>query len=231
MPGQVGESVARAFAEAGDHVLLVDRRLEESRARAADLAGAIGEASAYASDLADPDSVEALAAQVAGDHGARLDAVVHMAGGWQPGSRIAESGAGDWERAISINLMTAVFTARAFVPLVRAARGSFVFFASEAAVPGARVAGMAPYAVAKQGVATLMRALAQEEREHGVRANAIAPAAIRTASNESAMAPDTPFVERAEVAATVLWLCSPSARAVSGELIRLAAPPRDPGSV
>lgn len=225
-PGQVGEAVAAAFARAGDHVLLVDLHREDSLARAADVTASGGRATAYGANLADTADVDRLAAAVAADHGGRLDAVVHMAGGWSPGSPIATMDPAQWDRTIAINLTTAAQAARAFSPMLRPARGSFVFFASEAALPGAKIGGMAAYAVAKLGVAAIMRALAQEERPHGVRANALAPAAIRTASNEGSMGSDVPYVEREDVAAAVMWLCSPAANAVSGEIIRLAAPPR-----
>jgi NAD(P)-dependent dehydrogenase (short-subunit alcohol dehydrogenase family) len=64
--------------------------------------------------------------------------------------------------------------------------------------------------------------LAKEERDTGVRVNAIAPSAIRTASNERDMPDATNYVEREEVASVVLFLCSPAASAISGEVIRLA---------
>jgi NAD(P)-dependent dehydrogenase (short-subunit alcohol dehydrogenase family) len=227
-PGQVGECVAGAFAARGDHVLLVDRRIEDSRARAADIA-APGLATAYAADLSDAADTDRLAAEVRARHGDVLDVVVHMAGGWQPGAKVAESSPDHWSRMIAINLMTAVNTARAFVPMLRPSHGSLVLFASEAALSGADVSGMSAYAATKTGVAVLMRAVAAEERRHGVRANALAPAAIRTASNEGSMGAGAAYVEREQVADAVLWLCSPAAGAVSGELIRLAAqPPASP---
>ena len=49
---------------------------------------------------------------------------------------------------------------------------------------------MSAYAVAKSGVAALMRAIAAEERDNGVRANALAPIAIRTAANVADMGDD-----------------------------------------
>jgi NAD(P)-dependent dehydrogenase (short-subunit alcohol dehydrogenase family) len=64
-----------------------------------------------------------------------------------------------------------------------------------------------------------MRAVAQEERPHGVRANAVAPTTIRTADNLAAMGADVPMVTREAVADVVLWLCSESGRAVSGQVI------------
>jgi NAD(P)-dependent dehydrogenase (short-subunit alcohol dehydrogenase family) len=96
-----------------------------------------------------------------------------------------------------------------------------VYFASAAALPGASVANMAAYAAAKGGVITLMRAVAAEERNNGVRANALAPQAIRTDANLSSMGEDHRYVERETVAAWVLWLCSRVAGPVTGQVIRL----------
>lgn len=222
-PGQVGEVVTQAFADAGDHLLLVDRDIATSRDRARAFEHAGKRATAYAADLANAEAVDRLAREVGEVH-ERVDAVIHLAGGWQPGARVADSTPAQWSRTLAINLDTAVNTARSFAPLVRAARGCFVFVASEAALPGASVAGMAAYATAKLGVVTLMRALAAEEREYGVRANALAPAAIRTATNEQSMGADAEYVEREAVAAAVTWLCSPGAIAVTGQVIRLSPP-------
>jgi NAD(P)-dependent dehydrogenase (short-subunit alcohol dehydrogenase family) len=145
-----------------------------------------------------------------------------MAGGFGMSGPVAESTTDAWNRMLSINLTTAFLTSRAFLPLVRNARGSIVFFASQAVLPGANGKNMSAYAVAKSGVATLMRAIAAEERANGVRANALAPASIRTAANESEMGSDVRYVERAEVAAAVTYLCSSGASAITGELLPLS---------
>jgi 3-oxoacyl-[acyl-carrier protein] reductase len=81
---------------------------------------------------------------------------------------------------------------------------------------------MSAYAVSKAGVITLMRAVAQEERESGVRANALAPTAIRTAANLESMGASARYVEREEVADAVMFLCfSPAAQAITGQVIQL----------
>lgn len=123
---------------------------------------------------------------------------------------------------ITINLTTAYVVTRAFLPLLRAGRGSIVYFASEAVLPGANVAAVAAYAAAKSGVVALMRAVSQSERANGIRANALAPTSIRTAANMQAMGAGTRYIEREQVASAVAYLCSSAASAVTGQLIALS---------
>jgi 3-oxoacyl-[acyl-carrier protein] reductase len=106
--------------------------------------------------------------------------------------------------------------------MLRAARGAIVYFAAAAALPGEKVAGMSAYIAAKSGVIVLTRAVAHEERDNGVRANAIAPTAVRTAANLDSMSATIRYVEREEVARTALFLCSADASAVTGQILRLA---------
>ncbi|HEX6161538.1 MAG TPA: SDR family oxidoreductase, partial [Thermoanaerobaculia bacterium] len=127
-----------------------------------------------------------------------------------------------WRRQLDTNLTTAYLATRAFLPMLRAARGAIVYFAAAAALPGEKVAGMSAYVAAKSGVIVLTRAVAQEERDTGVRANAIAPTAVRTAANLRSMSATTRYVEREEVARTTLFLCSDDASAVTGQILRLA---------
>jgi NAD(P)-dependent dehydrogenase (short-subunit alcohol dehydrogenase family) len=219
--GQVGEAVARAFAQAGARVFLVDRQESEARARAEALLAAGLRAASLGADLSDPAAVDALAARVREATGGRVHALVHLAGGFAASGPVADSDPEAWSRQFVINVTTAYLTTRAFLPLLRATKGAIVLFGSEAALPGARVAGMSAYASAKTALLTLMQAIAQEEKESGVRANALAPASIRTAANVAAMGADAAFVTREAVADAVLWLCSDGARAVTGQVLRV----------
>lgn len=216
--GQVGEVVAHAFADLGASVLLVDRTAEHVEARAAAIVAGGKRAAAYACDLSDADAVSSLARRIHEEHGP-LQALIHMAGGFAMSGPVAESDVAVWTKQISINLTTAYITARAFLPLLRDGKGSIVFFASEAALPGSSVANKAAYSVAKGGVVTLMRAIAAEEKKNGVRANAIAPTSIRTAANVASMGEDAHYVEREQVADVVVYLCSPRASAITGALL------------
>jgi NAD(P)-dependent dehydrogenase (short-subunit alcohol dehydrogenase family) len=219
--GQVGEAVARAFAERGARVLLVDRMEDQARARSDALLAAGLRSASLAADLSDAAAVDALAARVREATSGRVHALVHLAGGFAASGPVADSDPAEWTRQFTINLTTAYLTARAFLPLVRAAKGAMVFFGSEAALPGARVSGIAAYAAAKGAVLTLVQAIAQEERDNGVRANAIAPASIRTAANLAEMGAEAAYVTREAVADVAVWLCSDAARAVTGQVVRV----------
>lgn len=219
--GQVGEVVARAFAERGARVFLVDRMEDEARARSDALIAAGLRSAALAADLSDAAAVDALAARVRDATSGRVHALVHLAGGFAASGPVADSDPAVWTRQLTINLTTAYLTVRAFLPLLRATKGAIVLFGSEAALPGARVSGIAAYAAAKTAVVTLAQAIAQEERDNGVRANALAPTSIRTAANVAEMGADQAYVTREAVADVVVWLCSDAARAVTGQVVRV----------
>jgi NAD(P)-dependent dehydrogenase (short-subunit alcohol dehydrogenase family) len=219
--GQVGETVAEALARRGDIVLLVSRSEKEVEARAAELISAGLKAFGYGCDLSDVLAVSRLADRVREDHGSSLDVLVNLAGGFAMSGPIAESEPASFEKMFRINLTTAYLVTRAFLPMVQKARGSIVFFASESALEGSRTGKTSAYAAAKTAVVGFMRSVADENRDKGVRANALAPGSIRTLSNEAAMGSHIRYIEREEVAATVSFLCSDAARAVSGQIIRL----------
>ena len=217
--GQVGEAVALAFAERGARVFLVDHSEPNVRARAEALVARGLRAASLAADLTDPAAASAVAERVREATSGRVHGVVHLAGGFAASGPIADSDPAIWHRQLAMNATTAYMTARAFLPLLRNVKGSLVFFASEAVLPGARMANLAAYVASKSAVVALMQVIAQEERAHGVRVNAVAPTTIRTSDNVAAMAADAPMVTREAVADVVLWLCSDASRAVSGQLV------------
>lgn len=216
----MGEIVARAFADAGARLALIDRDAEVD-ARAAELTGAGGTASAYLCDLTNPDEVGATADRIGADNGGSVAALVNLAGGFAMSGPVADSDPAVMHRQIAINLTTAYLATRAFLPLLRAGKGAIVYFASASVLPDGSSKNMSGYAIAKAGVLALMRSVAAEEAGSGVRANALAPTQIRTAQNESAMGPDAAYVEREAIAEAVLFLCSPTSRHVNGQTIKL----------
>jgi len=219
--GQVGEVVARSLAERGAAVVLIDRTGVEAEERARELRDRGLRASAARADLTDPAQLDAVARSVASDFGG-VDALVNIAGGFSMSGKVSDSDPDAWSRQLGIGLTTAYLTTRAFLPLVRNRQGAIVFFASAAALPGGRIGEMSAYAVSKAGVITLMRAVAQEEKDSGVRSNALAPTSIRTGTNVESMGESARYVEREQVADAVHFLCfSEAARVITGQVIQL----------
>ncbi len=134
--GQVGQVVARAFAEQGASLILVDRTADHVDARVKELTRDGLLAAGYPCDLTDGAAVRSLVARIRENHGDSIHALVHMAGGFAMSGPVAESTDDVWNRQIAINLTTAFNTARAVLPMVRAGKGAIVFFASEAVLPG-----------------------------------------------------------------------------------------------
>jgi 3-oxoacyl-[acyl-carrier protein] reductase len=190
--------------------------------RVAELRGDGLRAEAHAADLSDADAVTGLAARIAAAHDGRIAAVAAVAGGFAWSGPIAGSDPAALAQQWLINASTAFSTARAFTPFVRAAQGALVFVSSPAALPGGARAGLSAYAMAKGAIAPLVATLAEEERPHGVRVNAVAPTALRTAQNVQDMGADVPYVEREEFAAVLLSLCAPAWRRVTGQVVTLA---------
>ncbi len=219
--GQVGEALALAFARDGATVAAIDREAQMVEERLRDLERAGHRARGVVADLTNPDDTARAAKELVGDR--PLQALINAAGGFAMSGPVGESDVGVWHRQIAISLTTAYLATRAFMPALRRAKGSVVYFGSAAALPNARVAEMSAYAVAKTGVLTLMRAVSAEERKNGVRANAVAPTSIRTAANVASMGADQSYVERESVADAIVWLCSDAARDVTGQTIRLGA--------
>jgi 3-oxoacyl-[acyl-carrier protein] reductase len=219
--GQAAEVVAHAFAARGAAVECLGRG-PEVHSRVAELSRSGFRVAGHEVDLTDADATSSVADAVAARHDGRIAAVIALAGGFVPSGPLAESEPSVLQNNLAINVVTAYVTARAFLPSVRRARGAFVFTASAAVLPGGRTAGLSGYAIAKGGLIQLVRSLAQEERPNGIRANALAPTSIRTAANVAAMGSDYQYVEREELAAMVLLLCSPAFGRVTGQVIELA---------
>lgn len=219
-PGQLGEAIAQAFARDGARVSVIARQLADAQARAAEMRAAGLDVQAYAANLADADDAARVASEVVGAAG-RVDVLVHAAGGFALTGPVAESDPAAFQQQLSIGIGTAYATTRAFLPALRATRGSIVYLASASALPGARVKGIAAYAAAKSGVLALMRAVAQDEHDTGVRANAVAPGPIRTRANLASMPAGARYVEVESVIGAIRYLVSSAAAQVSGQAIEL----------
>ncbi len=220
-PGQVGYLVARRLLDAGARVVISDRS-----GTAAELASELGPPDrvfAVAADLTDSEAVQRLVAAGRAKYG-RLDAVVNVAGGLSVTKPVAETSPEEWRREIERNADTAFRVSHAALPLLRESKGAIVNFASPAGRRAVR--NLAAYSAGKAAVIALTRALALEERDHGVRVNAIAPGMIDTAQNwDGADQPENVrWVTRDQIADVVVFLLSKQGSGVNGEVVHVVGP-------
>jgi 3-oxoacyl-[acyl-carrier protein] reductase len=218
--GQLGFAIAQRFADAGARLALTSNSQDVE-----DLADELGDGDATAfgvtADLTDERAVERLLHAVRERYG-RLDVLVNVAGGLGVISTVAETPPEAWLREVERNAGTTLRMSRAALPLLREARGAIINFAAPAGVRA--VASLGAYSAAKAGVIALTRALALEEKDNGVRVNAIAPGFMDTAQNRQSAGADAVFVTREDVASVVLFLASREARGISGETIHVLGP-------
>ncbi|MGZ6987106.1 MAG: SDR family NAD(P)-dependent oxidoreductase, partial [Ilumatobacteraceae bacterium] len=167
----------------------------------------------------------------------RLDAVVNAAGVWTEGPS-TETTEAEWDRVLDLNLKGLYFVCSAAIPHLTSTRGCIINMSSDAGVQGN--AGAAVYCASKGGVSNLTRALALELAPSGVRVNAVCPGDVDSPMlrGQAAASPDPAayldkllrgypqgasarFIEPAEIAELVWFLCQPSATAITGANISI----------
>ena len=178
----IGRAIADRFADDGATVACADINPDSVRAAADELRARGLDALAVDVDIADEDSVARMVKAVV-DATGRIDTVAANAGIMVEGDILSLSLA-DWNRAMTVNATGAFLTARATIPyLIKSGQGALVFSASTVALAGMR--GIAAYSAAKGAIAALTRQIAADYADRGVRANAVAPGAVRTPLSES----------------------------------------------
>jgi 3-oxoacyl-[acyl-carrier protein] reductase len=175
----MGRATAFLFADEGAKVAAVDRNADGVEAVVAEIAAAGGTARAYAADLAQADSINALVERIAADLGP-IDILVNNAGISIPAPIDAEHWERAWDLTLSVNLTAYARMIRACLKdLSRDGEGRIVNIASTEAL-GA-TGGGSPYTAAKHGVIGLTRSFAVELGPRGINVNAVCPGPIRTA--------------------------------------------------
>ena len=223
--GAIGSAIAKALADQGARVVLVDLAAASTQALANQLAG-----HAEVTDLTDASAVSAMAVRVLAQFG-RIDILVNNAG-ILSNAKMAATTLAEWQRVHGINVDAAFLLAQAFLPAMRAARwGRIINMSSYAAKSGGLTAGTA-YSVSKAAMIGLTYSIAREVAGEGVTSNAVAPAYVMspmvsdqlTAAQRQAQLAAIPvgrFCEPEEVAHAVMFLASPLAGFITGEVIDL----------
>jgi NAD(P)-dependent dehydrogenase (short-subunit alcohol dehydrogenase family) len=148
----------------------------------------------------------------------RIDVLVNLAGGLTRYKPAVEHSLDDWTIELNNNLLSAFLVSReAFPPMQAAGGGAIINFARA----GLSQANMVAYNCAKAGIEALTRTLALEGRDSGVRVNAVAPGLVDTASNIAAMKPSDlkRWTKREDIADTVVFLASPAAAGITGQVV------------
>jgi NAD(P)-dependent dehydrogenase (short-subunit alcohol dehydrogenase family) len=219
--GDIGAATARAFAQAGHALVLLDRT-------DAPLHGAAG--TALACDLADPSSVAAAFATISARF-PRVDVLANIAG-INHRAPVAEMRLPDWDRMMDVNVGGMFLTCKSAIPLMTGEAPAIVNMAS---ISGHVATPDYPaYVATKAAVESFTWALSGEVGPR-IRVNAVAPgwvaagftrAALETAEDPAALQDKARaahllgrMARPAEVAAAILWLASPKASFVTGETL------------
>ena len=174
----IAKATALAFVKEGAKVALIEINPESGRAAERQAREAGGDAIFLETDVTQDEAVKRSIDATALHYG-RLDVLVNCAGGSLvedvPVHRMDLS---VWERTIALNLRHPFLCCRHGIPHMIAGRGgSIINFSSWLALMGTEKPA---YAAAKGGIVAFTRTLAAEYMKDGIRANAIAPATVRT---------------------------------------------------
>jgi NAD(P)-dependent dehydrogenase (short-subunit alcohol dehydrogenase family) len=217
----LGRDIASGLAGAGCRVVVCGRNEPESLPDGITFQPA---------DIRDSDQAKALVDGTFAQHG-RVDILVNNAGG-SPAAAAATASPRFVDSILRLNLVGPLYMAQAAHPhMKQAGRGSIINIAS---VSGIRPSpGTAIYGAAKAGLLNLTQSLAAEWGEDGIRVNAIIAGLMQTenaeatygdAAAQARVAASMPLGRMgtgADLAGTVLWLCSDLAGWVSGARINV----------
>ncbi|MGV0788628.1 SDR family NAD(P)-dependent oxidoreductase [Mycolicibacterium sp. XJ2] len=217
----IGLATARALAAEGDRVTLADRDVDGARQHAAELGDPH---TAVHVEVTDEVSVQALF-----DQTGPLDVVVNCAGFSNVGM-ITDLAVEDFRAVVDVCLNGAFIVAKHAGRVLREG-GSLVSISS---LNGRQpAAGMSAYCAAKAGLSMLTQVAALEWGPRGIRVNAVAPGFVHTPLTAPAAAVPGVVEEYVEntalgragtpedIAEAVLYLCSPKASWLTGEVLDL----------
>lgn len=224
----IGRATAIALAEAGSDVALLARTEADLDAVAETVEATGRRALPIAFDVMDMDSMPALTERVVSELG-RLDILVNNAGGSFP-QPLLDTSAMSFEQAFTFNVTTAFEMTKAAVrPMLAGGGGSVVNISSVMGHLADR--GFAAYGTTKGAMTHMSRITAMDLAPH-IRVNAIAPGSVATDALRSVLTPElqstmetnTPLRRLGkpeEIAAAVLYLCSPAGSYITGKVLEV----------
>jgi len=223
----IGRAIALAFAEAGASVVAAARTQADIDDTANEIVKRGGRALAIACDVMQREQLENLVARTLAELG-RIDVLVNNAGGSPPKPALRTSER-EFEAAFRFNVTTAFLLTRLAVPkMVESAGGGCVINISS--VAGRENApGFVAYGTAKAALSFMTKELAQDFAPR-VRVNAIAVGSVETDALATVLTPEikqtmvamTPLARLGrveDIAACALYLASPAASYVTGEIV------------
>ncbi len=222
----IGQAIALKLAGAGADIACVDLKLEFC-AETVQKVEALGrKAWSFAANVGDAASVTAAADQILAAAG-RVDILVNNAGITKDGLLMRMSEA-DWDAVLDINLKGTFLFTKAFTrSFLKQQSGRIVNIASVVGLMGN--AGQCNYSASKAGVIGFTKSAARELASRGITANAIAPGFIETAMTaklspeaRAALQKQIPLGslgQPEDVASAVLFLASPAARYITGQVL------------
>lgn len=221
----IGRAVVQALCKEGAKVAFVYKGSEQA---AKELEAATdGMAKAWQGDVADPETAARIVAGVLADWG-RVDILVNNAGVIRDGLFLRMEPAA-WREVLATNLDGAFYFCRAVAEqmVLRQRSGRIVNVSSVAA--DFVNPGQANYAASKGAINSFTRALAKETAKRGVTVNAVAPGFIATDMSEAVRNKAGDLIQKAipagrlgqpeDIAAVVVFLCSPAAAYITGQVI------------
>ena len=215
----IGLAICEQLRDMGAHVVQLDVLFAQEPAEANGML-------AMRCDVADPDSIKAVANEVRARL-RRCDVLVNNAGITATPAALEDFPIDEWDRVLRVNLRGALLCAQALVPMMFAARsGSIVNVASISARSPTRAGA---YGASKAALRALTQQMAVEWGPRGVRANSVSPGMIRTPLSEvhyeeegmlesrTAKIPARRIGQPQDIAGIVSFLASDAARYINGE--------------